>query len=293
MMTFYYKGLLVTKTFIGLGPRFVSILLPCGKRITGHSVCTPPAGVIRHYSDGNILPPTRVFYPNTEEVSSSKTAPSVTPVMSFRTLEDLLVISTIKKALTHTAGVYAFRNIDTGEIVYVGSSVDMARRVNEHLKGKTSNSPLQHAFKKYGIKSFILVVLEVYTFDFDLSVQENRDLILAMEQKYLDSFKPRYNISPTAGSPLGVTRSEETRAKIRAAFLGIPLSDEQRLKSINASQHRYKPVYFYDEAKNLVTMYESLNATCRAESANKNNMLQCINTGKLFRGYLVSYNPIN
>jgi hypothetical protein len=173
----------------------------------------------------------------------------------------------------------------------------MARRLNEHLKGKSSNIPLQHAFKKHGIKSFILIVLEVYTFDYDLSVQENRDLILAMEQKYLDQLQPRYNISHTAGSPSrgggGVTRSEETRAKIRAAFLGIPLSDEQRLKSINASRHRYKPVYFYDESKNLITMYPSLNATCRAENANKTNLLQCINTGKLFRGYLLTYSPIN
>lgn len=279
MKTFVYKGLLVTKTCIGLGPRFVSVLLPSGKLITGHSVCT---NFLRHYSTSN-----------TEEVSSSNTAPSVTPVMIFRNLEDLLVISTIIKALTKLAGIYAFQNSITSEIVYVGSSVDIARRLNEHLKGKSSNIPLQHAFKKHGIKSFILIVLEVYTFDYDLSVQENRDLILAMEQKYLDQLHPRYNISHTAGSPLGVKRSEETRAKIRAAFLGIPLSDEQRLKSINASRHRYKPVYFYDESKNLITMYESLNATCRAENANKTNLLQCINTGKLFRGYLLTYNPIN
>jgi group I intron endonuclease len=127
----------------------------------------------------------------------------------------------------------------------VGSSVNLARRFGEHLYGHGSNIALQRAFEKYGIKSFIFIVLEIYTFDFDLSTQENRDLIIALEQKYLDSLHPRYNISPTAGSPLGVTRSEKTKAKIRAAFLGIPLSEEQRLKSINASRHRYKPVYFY------------------------------------------------
>jgi len=61
------------------------------------------------------------------------------------------------------------------------------------------------------------------------------------------------------------------------------------MKSIDASRHRYKPVYFYDEADNLITMYESLNATCRAEGANKNNMIDCIKTPRLFRGWQVTY----
>jgi len=92
-----------------------------------------------------------------------------------------------------------------------------------------------------------------------------------------------------ANSTLGFQHSEESKNKIRAAFIGIPLTPEQRLKSINASRHRYKPVYFYDEANNLVTMYESLNRTCRAEGANKNHMLDCINTPRLFRGWVVTY----
>jgi len=52
-------------------------------------------------------------------------------------------------------------------------------------------------------------------------------------------------------------------------------------------------VYFYDEAKNLVTVYNSLNATYKAEKANKNHLIACIKTGKLFRGWLITYNPMN
>jgi len=40
---------------------------------------------------------------------------------------------------------------------------------------------------------------------------------LDLEQKYLDSIKPRYNISPTAGSPLGVKHTAETKAKLSKA----------------------------------------------------------------------------
>jgi len=213
--------------------------------------------------------------------------------MIYSDLGVLSVISTIRRALNKSSGVYAFQNISTGEFVYVGSSVNLARRFMSHSTGTGSNILLQRAFAKYGISAFNFVVLKEYHYDWDLSTQENRDELLALEQYYLDLLFPRYNISPTAGSSLGVKRSEEFRAKIRAAFIGVPLTEQHRRNMVNGSRHRYKPVYFYDEQLNLVTMYESLNATCRAEHANKNHLLKCINTGQLFRGWLVTYTQIN
>jgi len=62
--------------------------------------------------------------------------------------------------------------------------------------------------------------------------------------------------------------SERRRGKNRGKEpinKGTKLTDEQKFKSILASQHRYKIVYFYDEAKNLVTVY--IIATCKAEKA--------------------------
>jgi len=55
--------------------------------------------------------------------------------------------------------------------------------------------------------------------DPELSLESNKANLLAMEQKHLDWLFSlpanfRYNFSPTAGSSLGVVRSEETRAKI-------------------------------------------------------------------------------
>lgn len=41
-------------------------------------------------------------------------------------------------------------------------------------------------------------------------------------------------------------------------------------------------------------MYNSLNATSRAEKANapRNHLIDCINTGKPFRGWLITYIPL-
>lgn len=46
---------------------------------------------------------------------------------------------------------------------------------------------------------------------------------------------------------------------------GIKLKDEEKQQLAWRSKHRKKPVYFYDDYNNLVTIYDSLNATCRGE----------------------------
>ena len=41
------------------------------------------------------------------------------------------------------------------------------------------------------------------------------DVLIAEEQRFIDEYKPYFNVSPTAGSSLGVRRSEETKAKLK------------------------------------------------------------------------------
>jgi len=43
---------------------------------------------------------------------------------------------------------------------------------------------------------------------------------LKREQYWIDLICPKYNLSPTAGSTLGISLSVEARAKLRAAHLG-------------------------------------------------------------------------
>jgi hypothetical protein len=92
-----------------------------------------------------------------------------------------------------------------------------------HIINNSSNLHLQNALLKYGLSHFAFVILE-YCIPSDLlppssfmvySV-EARDEQSEREQHFLDILfslakNLRYNFSPTAGSPLGVVRSEETR----------------------------------------------------------------------------------
>jgi group I intron endonuclease len=97
------------------------------------------------------------------------------------------------------------------------------------------------ALLKHGYSSFGLSILEY------CSVEN----LIQREQYYIDTLVPEYNICKTAGSTLGKTHSEKTRAKlsesakgknhsektlckisvsIRAARLGTKHKDETRLK---------------------------------------------------------------
>ena len=152
------------------------------------------------------------------------------------------------------SGIYQIENTLNGKC-YIGSAVNLKERWQNHLSAlrreKHDNSHLQRAFDKYGEDTFIFSVLE--------DVKEPEKLI-EREQFYLDIQCPKYNISSTAGSPLGYRHTEEaikkmsvastgklisveTRAKISVAMTGRHLSTETRAKMSAAKTGERNPSY--------------------------------------------------
>jgi len=121
------------------------------------------------------------------------------------------------------SGIYQIENQTNGHR-YVGSAVNVLRRQSQHLtslyRGSHYNQHLQNAFDKYDEATLVFTVLEYVS---------PEDLI-EREQHYLDTLNPEYNISPTAGSPLGVRHTDKTRKKVSAALMGHPVSLETRRK---------------------------------------------------------------
>jgi len=121
-----------------------------------------------------------------------------------------------------TSGIYQIKNINDGSI-YIGSSVNIRKRWNLHRtelrQNVHHNSHLQNAWNKYGEIFFEFAILQEVT---------NLEELIALEQRYLDEFRPAYNICKIAGSPLGRITSEETKAKLRMLHKGKKRSDKAK-----------------------------------------------------------------
>lgn len=138
-------------------------------------------------------------------------------------------MSTSEHTISPDSGIYRFLCVVNGKC-YVGSSARMASRKAEHLRdlrnGKHASRRFQNAWNKYGAEAFRYEVLEeVLAAD-----------LFSREQHWIDHFRSAdknhgFNILPAAGSPLGVKRSEETKAKMRVSRrnrVEKPFSDEHK-----------------------------------------------------------------
>ncbi len=122
-----------------------------------------------------------------------------------------------------TPVVYKITNLKNGKF-YIGSSKNLIKRFKEHItdlhKQEHHSRYFQRAWNKYGETSFYFEILEVV-------IEENK--LIEREQHYLDTLlfaqeyikkenkkfrKLGYNITPTAGSTLGVKMSKETKLKL-------------------------------------------------------------------------------
>lgn len=113
------------------------------------------------------------------------------------------------------SGIYAILNRVNGRC-YIGSAVNIAKRILEHKyylrKDLHRNRYLQNAWNKYGEDKFTFKTLLLC---------DSSNLIF-FEQRVLDALWENglYNLSPTAGSTLGVKYTDEAKAKVGAKSKG-------------------------------------------------------------------------
>lgn len=132
------------------------------------------------------------------------------------------------KDIVCLSGIYAITNTVNGK-KYIGSSVGIVKRWDYHrmqlCKGVHHSATLQRSWVKYGKEAFKFTVLE--------SVP-NTKVLLQREQFWIDSEqcigRLGYNMSPTAGSPLGVKHTESARKNMSAAHKGKVLTEEHKRK---------------------------------------------------------------
>ena len=128
------------------------------------------------------------------------------------------------------SGIYLIHNVISGRY-YVGSAVDIDQRWRSHRhllsSGKHHSPTLQRSWLKHGEVAFVFEVVELIG---------DKALLIAREQYWIDVLRSAcpntgFNVSPTAGSPLGVKHTAETREKWSAARKGrksAPFSAKHR-----------------------------------------------------------------
>lgn len=140
--------------------------------------------------------------------------------------------------MIQSAGVYVLRNNATGK-EYVGSATNLRRRWYEHQstlrRGVHHSIKLQRSWQKHGASAFVFLPVLVCA----------PEMAVAYEQLVIDATKPWYNISPTAGSSLGVKHTLETRTRMSEANKGKALSPEHkaalsRKGATNTPEHNAK-----------------------------------------------------
>jgi group I intron endonuclease len=110
------------------------------------------------------------------------------------------------------SGIYLMRLDSDPSKFYIGSSVNVYRRMIQHsnalAKNKHPNPKLQNFYNAHPKKKFTFNTL------FFCQVQD----LLKWEQFFLDYAKPYFNICPCADSRLGTFQSDSAKLKISRSW---------------------------------------------------------------------------
>lgn len=148
------------------------------------------------------------------------------------------------------SGIYCITN-NINNKIYIGSSVNIYHRLKRHYselkRGVHTNKYLQNSYLKYGFSNFSVSIIKE-------TLVEN---LLILEQYYIDTLKPDYNITTKV---IRNTLSLESRLKISAT-----LKKQKRLGILKYPTHddKKKPVIIYDINCNCIGNYESESAAAK------------------------------
>jgi group I intron endonuclease len=120
----------------------------------------------------------------------------------------------------YKSGIYQITNLVNNKF-YIGSSTNLYKRFHGHksklINKNHPNIKLQNSINKYGINNFKFEVLAICP----------KEYIIKLEQFFLDSLKPTYNISPTAENNLGC--KHKRRSNIKEEIIINILNDYKEL----------------------------------------------------------------
>jgi len=221
--------------------------------------------------------------------------------------ENLNLEETRKQILNDTrglSGVYMIINKTTKDY-YIGSASTgrFYARFCNHVIYFRGSKIVKLAIKKYDLKNFAFVVLDLYP---NIVTKENNHELLHLEDKYLKLLVPNYNILTEAGSSFGYKHTEIDRQKMKdiysdarreqigklnkgknlshetierireKALLKPPMSDETKKKCIVNT----RPVVLYNLDRTIYGQYPTILEAAKAINCDEKTIRRALQTEK-------------
>lgn len=138
------------------------------------------------------------------------------PVFTFENLDLPETREKVCKEIKHNSGIYMILNKVTLDY-YIGSASTnkMYSRFTKHMIYLTGSKIVKLAIKKYNLSNFAFLVLEIFP---EIVTQKNNKQLLDLEDFYLKSLLPNYNILTEAGNSFGYKHTEITRINMKAIY---------------------------------------------------------------------------
>ena len=180
------------------------------------SVNKPNTIGIRHFS---VTSARRLI---SEELRKFISEKNLHPVFIYEDLLDKTVKYRVLNDTRGLSGIYLILNKVTFDY-YIGSASTgrFHARFSNHLFNFNGSKVVKNAVKKDGVSSFAFIVLELFP---EIVNKENNKKLLDLEDFYLKSLLPNYNILTEAGSSFGYKHNETTRLNMKTNY-----SEERRL----------------------------------------------------------------
>jgi group I intron endonuclease len=233
-------------------------------------------------------------------------------IKKYQNLYDLNVQSLIREENKNKAGIYMIHNLVNNKR-YIGcaSTNRINVRFRNHFFHFSGSKLTSAAIQKYGIENFHFYILEYFpgfVKKEDLSTAHIE--LLKLETKYIEQYKPEYNILQQGTSSLGYRHTEETKRKLRENYSqerkdfigdlnrGRIFSDQRRrllseiatLRNTNKelrdklSGLASKPVSLYDKNGSLHSNYSGIRAMAKTFNCCNKTINRYIKSGKIFKG---------
>jgi group I intron endonuclease len=170
---------------------------------------------VRSYSTNNNIC-------NSEILNNFLIDKQLKPVISYEDLNLRETKERIKIYSVNRSCIYLILNKVTLDY-YIGSASTskIYSRFYNHLIGLTGSKIVKLSVRKYKLENFSFIILEEFP---DIVTKENNKRLLDLEDFYLKSLLPNYNILTEAGNTFGYRHTEITRIKMKSNY-----SEERRL----------------------------------------------------------------